>query len=648
MNTYQPVLTDQNPDRLHAYEPDGRGGCRWCYTPQDKHLSPWVHLVPRELQANLARREQVLDLAVDDPTVRGTLTEMCRQDILFYVNLFGWVFEPRGAKQLPFITWPYQDEALHIIADCIGKCDLVVEKSRDMGASWCCVTTFNWYWRFQPFNMFLMLSRKEELVEKKGDPKTLFWKLDYLNDHLPYWLRPPVDQLKMHRENLGNGSSIDGESTNLFAGVADRRLALLLDEYSKMENQDLIAKGTRDTTDSRIFNFTPQGSSNEAFRVATNPNFRKLSLHWHLHPHKSRGLYSVGAGGKPELLDKEYWTPERVAAYRFSDVQPDNPRYHYRSPWYDEQCKRALHPKEIAEELDIDYQASNFGFYDSNTIKALIAETAREPFLIGELQLNRDHCSPDTFLPTPGGRLKLWIRPDAHGRIPDGRRFVIAADVSMGTGGEYSSESTLTIADQSTGEKVGEFADSAIAPHDHARLAVSLCRWFSGSGTDEVKLIWESNGPGQMFGREIVKVGYTNVYYREKLDRTRTPKRGDIAGFHASDGPDGTKIILHGGYRRALAERRFINRSDKALRQTIAYVWTTDRKIEHSAALASTDPVTAGSNHGDLVVSDALACLLLDEKTVADEPQKRYPPSCIYTRIEKMRRERAQRQVMRY
>ena len=122
---------------------------------------------------------------------------MCKQDILFYINTFGYIFEPRDAKRLPFITYMFQDPCLLELRDAVGEHDIVVEKSRDMGASWMCVYVLEWFWHFYKDETFLFLSRKEELVDKKGDPKELFSKLDFIHKMQPPWLRPIAKRRQM-------------------------------------------------------------------------------------------------------------------------------------------------------------------------------------------------------------------------------------------------------------------------------------------------------------------------------------------------------------------------------------------------------------------------------------------------------------------
>ena len=87
-----------------------------------------------------------------------------------------------------------------------------IQNGFENNASWMCITVYEWLSHFHKMCTFLMLSRKEELVDKKGDPKSLFWKIDFLHDRQPRWLRAPCERMKMHCANVDTGSTIDGES----------------------------------------------------------------------------------------------------------------------------------------------------------------------------------------------------------------------------------------------------------------------------------------------------------------------------------------------------------------------------------------------------------------------------------------------------
>lgn len=559
--------------------------------------TPHYKLVPKTLDANLRFRREMIELG-RTPEGAADLWKMCARDVLFYINTFCWIFEPREAAELPFITYEFQDETLLDLVASIGKRDVVIEKSRDMGASWMCITALEWLWHFHGRQTFLMLSRVQDLVDKPGDPKSLFWKFDFLREHQPKWLTPEVTRTKMHCENADTGASLDGDSTNEFAGVADRRRALLLDEFSKMENQPAIFAGTRDVTRCRIFNFTPQGCSNKAHEVAHNPNFHKITLHWSRHPDKAQGLYSVDDAGQVTLLDKTYWTPDKVASYEFQRRRPRNPKYAFRSPWYDGECRRASNDQEISQELDIDYLGSNWQVFEQWRIYHHTRLFAREPALTARVEVDAESLLAD-IVPDNHGHLRLWLQL-LNGRPPADRSYVIGVDPATGTG---ASNSCLSILDRTTGEKVGEYTNPRIDPYVLATVAVGLCKLFNGA-----QLIWEANGPGRSFGNRVIELGYLHVFYRKDEFKVSS-KPTDFPGWWSTDD---TKKKLIDDYRHAVDCGEFTNHSREALAETLQYVVAENGTYYHAGSKGD-DPTGARTNHGDRVIADALANRLLKD-----------------------------------
>ena len=282
-------------------------------------LSPgdFFKAVPKEREANLRWRQRLLEEAHGNPAVQAAQREACKADILYYTNSFAYTFDPRTrAKFLPFITYPFQDRGILEMLDCIEKGDdLVIEKSRDMGASWISLLVMDWLFQFHAGHSYLMISRKEGLVDAPGDPDSLFWKVDFIHRMLPEWLRPRTDRRRLHFGNVDNGSTIDGESTTGAAGVGGRRTAMFIDEFSRIEEGYQLLAGTADTTRCRIFNFTPFGTSNAAYKLAHRQDVRKLRFHWSEHPEKARGLYRYSEElRRVEALDKAYHFP---ADYHF-------------------------------------------------------------------------------------------------------------------------------------------------------------------------------------------------------------------------------------------------------------------------------------------------------------------------------------------
>lgn len=270
--------------------------------------APFYHLVPKDLKRNFRFRRRMIELGSRDPSAASDIWKMCARDILFFVNTFCWTYDPRRKpSRIPFLTWPFQDDGLLAVGEAAGSHHLRISKSRDMGASWMVLTVFFWRWLFSPAQSFLLGSRKEEFVDKSGDPKTLMYKLDFLYDALPHWLRPRRLRNKLTFHNLDNGATIDGESTNQDFARGDRRTAIMLDEFAAVENQREVLAAVYDASDSAIAVSTYQGTGNEFY----NLKWPTIEWHWSLHPRKAAGLYSVDANGVIDLVDTEYWLKHR-------------------------------------------------------------------------------------------------------------------------------------------------------------------------------------------------------------------------------------------------------------------------------------------------------------------------------------------------
>ena len=149
-------------------------------------MTDFYSQVPKTLVENLEYRRDLLAWA-DTPKKQRTLWTACNRDILYFVNAFCWLYEPRASKLrgtkskiIPFMTYEYQDEAFIKMNESLGIADVGVEKSRDLGATWMFLTLYFYHWVFNPFSSFGLMSRNQDLVDKPGKKDTLMWKLDFL------------------------------------------------------------------------------------------------------------------------------------------------------------------------------------------------------------------------------------------------------------------------------------------------------------------------------------------------------------------------------------------------------------------------------------------------------------------------------------
>lgn len=493
-----------------------------------------------------------------------------------------------ATPHVPFVLWPIQRELALALEHAIDDGhDLLIDKAREMGASWCCLTVIHHQWLFRPGRLFLEMSRVETDVDDAKNPRTLFAKHDYLNSWLPGWMRPNITRTRLHLVNEDNGSRIDGESTNKAAGSADRRHAILLDEFSKVEHGDRIRTSTADVAPCRIVNATQWGAGTAYNRWRESGQIKVFELPWHEHPSKGRG--------------------------RYTHLNDQTGKWSIRSPWYDAECKKRS-PKEIAQELDRDPLLSGSVFFDPATVEAHRKRHARLPRhrmtidfqaevslaqaakAIGQRQHGLVKPKVD-----PKGPLSIWAELIA-GRPDQTRNYVIGCDISKGQG---ASNSVASIYCCETGEKIGEWANAQTPPHDFARIVCAMALWIGGaSNGGRPVVIWEANGdPGWSFGREIVRVfRYPRCYFDRAVNVAHV-KRGKRYGFYSNSDKKGLLLRL---LEKAYAQGGFINHSALALDEALTYTVLPDGGIA-PASLTEESPA-ARKTHGDRVVADAL-CL---------------------------------------
>lgn len=566
------------------------------------------NMVPKDPYRNLVLREEVMNLGYLHHDYAAELNMICSRDILFYINLYGWTLNPKEHPRRPlrpFITYPFQDKALKQISAAIGEHDIAVPKSRDMGASWMCLLALEHRWHYEGFQQFLLTSEKEELVDSHSE-KSLFSKLDFWWNHLPCWLKPKMNRLKKHCENLDNGSKFDGEATVENMATGDRRTAIMMDETSKMPNADKIFTSTRDVTRCRIYNSTPNGQDGIGgpfYRQVKKAETRKIFMHWTLHPEKAKGLYRVDEKGNRVDLDPEKydWSED----YDFHDLTFPESRKP-RSIWYDAQVERSLSKKEVAQELDMDFIGSSETFADREVIMK-VRDKCCEAKHAGILRVDEDRAADIRWAEINSGPFKVYDRlmgPPSI-RVPKSSEYSVGVDISAGTGGQYSSESAIVVFDCRTGAQVMGFAAANVRPHDLAKLAVGVCRWYY-----DAFLIPEINGPGgETFINCVSEMDYWNVYRRRQSDvvwKAHTKKYG----YMHKDG--GTTILeaLHD----AIGSGEATIRDEMILNQFLEYRWDGGR-LKHAGSSQSDSDADKGKAHGDRAIAAACAWM-----GVADRP----------------------------
>jgi phage terminase large subunit len=255
-----------------------------------------------------------------NPSMLSGLREYYKTHPADFITDWGCTFDPRNAELglptvVPFILFDKQREFIDwLYSRWRGRGDGLVEKSRDMGVSWLCVAFGAWMWCFHSGTVIGYGSRKEEYVDKLGDPKSLFWKAREFIKFLPKEFKPKsYDDPFMRIINNDNGAVLIGESGDNI-GRGNRTSIYFKDESAFYERPEAIDAALSQTSNCKIDVSTPNGNG--------NPFYRKRH------------------GGKIPVFTFR-WT--------------DDPRKD--KAWYQKQCD-TLDPVIVAQEINIDYESS--------------------------------------------------------------------------------------------------------------------------------------------------------------------------------------------------------------------------------------------------------------------------------------------------
>jgi hypothetical protein len=159
--------------------------------------------------------------------------------------------------------------------------------------------------------------------------------------------------------------------------------------------------------------------------------------------------------------------------------------------------------------------------------------------------------------------------------------------------------------DAKKGEKFLEYADAGLRPDELAPLVVALCRLTKDENDNTAFLVWEANGPGVSFGKEVIGLGYRNFHWREDAARPLTPTRSQSPGWFATPG---SKLLLLTDYRKALAQRTYVNYSKDALDECLKFKYVSNT-VKHAGELVDGAASGATVNHGDMATADALSAM---------------------------------------
>ena len=249
-----------------------------------------------------AERMERLKRIREEPELVAPLWAHYKDNPCDFIHDWGCTFDPRLVElgieaTVPFLLFPKQEEYLDwLVARWRGRQDGVVEKSRDMGLSWLCVGFAVWMWTFYPGVVVGFGSRKEEYVDKIGDPKSLFWKARTFIGLLPVEFRPPGYVEAKHAPfmrivNPQTGGAIVGEAGDNI-GRGNRTSIYFVDEAAFVEHPDAVDAALSQTTNCRVDVSTPNGEGNPFWRKRHGGKLPVFVFDWRDDPRKDAAWYA--------------------------------------------------------------------------------------------------------------------------------------------------------------------------------------------------------------------------------------------------------------------------------------------------------------------------------------------------------------------
>jgi len=258
------------------------------------------------------RQRQVIIMRQAPDLAAGALAYYKTKPVEF-INHWCDTYDPRLAgdkdrgTRMPFVLFKRQAELVECLLACIQSEEPgLVEKSRDMGATWVCSAFSVWLWLFWDGAAIGWGSRKQELVDKLGDPDSIFEKIRMLiqglpREFLPVGWNPKAHMSFMRIINPANGSTITGEAGDNI-GRGGRKLVYFKDESAWYERPEIIEAALSDNTRIPIDLSSVHGLGNVFYRKRDNgalwtgtivpDKTQVFIMDWRDHPAKTQAWYN--------------------------------------------------------------------------------------------------------------------------------------------------------------------------------------------------------------------------------------------------------------------------------------------------------------------------------------------------------------------
>jgi phage terminase large subunit len=230
------------------------------------------------------------------PAEQAAVIQYYRDNPSAFINDFGMTLDPRNPERdlpasVPFVLFPRQVELIDfIMARWRGREPGLIEKSRDIGASWLIMSLAVTLCTFHKGLTIGIGSRKEQLLDNAGDPSSLFFKARMFHQALPPEFRGQMTSAHMRLTFAETGSAIVGEAGDQI-GRGARCSLFLLDESAFIERPELIEASLSATTNVRIDVSSVNGLDNPFAQKRHSGKVPTFTFHWKSDPRKDDAWY---------------------------------------------------------------------------------------------------------------------------------------------------------------------------------------------------------------------------------------------------------------------------------------------------------------------------------------------------------------------
>lgn len=242
------------------------------------------HVWPPNFTEVYKRRVDLLNAMRSDPTVKAAVLKHYEGNPVEFILDWATTYDPRKKgdipKRMPFCLFPRQIELVWFLDECVRESESgLIEKCRDAGATFVCAAYSVWQWLFVDNISVGFGSRKEMLVDRIGDPDSIFQKMRDMIEMLPadiFWPKgftPDKHMPHMKILNPENGAQIVGEAGDNI-GRGGRKSCFYKDESAHYERPEKIESALGDNTEVQIDISSVFGTGNVFYRR------RKAGVEW--------------------------------------------------------------------------------------------------------------------------------------------------------------------------------------------------------------------------------------------------------------------------------------------------------------------------------------------------------------------------------